>query len=685
MKLFLALLLLGLSALLLHAQRQAQDLNADWKFLKQDAAPDASTAGWESVHVPHTWNALDGQDGKKAEPQYKDGYYRGPGWYEKTFDAPPDWLGRRVFIRFEAAALVADVYLNGAPLGQHRGGFAAFTFELTPQLKVGASNELRVKVDNSHFPDVPPISGDFTVFGGLYRPVQLIITDPVSVTVQDFGGPGVYLTAKEITPQDAQVEVESKIENGLTTDAGVTVTTEIDDASGKSVATQDQAATIPAGQVESVKQTLTLGSPHLWNGRKDPYLYTARVRVTRNGRVVDEVTQPLGLRTAAVDPERGFLLNGEPYPLHGVNRHQEKRDKGWALSPQDEKDDIDMILDIGATCLRLAHYQQSEHIHQLCDEGGLVVWQEIPFVNEPAISDAFNDNARQQLTEEIRQGHNNPSLCFWSLFNEVNNSPKFPRAQPLLQILQPLAHELDPTRPTAGATCMPKDATLNSIPDVLGFNLYPGWYFADEMGKSIDERIAQNGDRVAAVTEYGAGGNPFQHQEGMPEMQKQSTGSFHPEEYQDLVHEADWKTLKNRQKIWGTFLWAMFDFASDGRDEGSNPGVNDKGLVTEDRQIKKDVFFFYRANWNPDPLVYIASRRMTPRKLATTEVKVYSNCDEVELLVNGESIGQAKPDEIKICRWPNVTLSPGLNKIEAVGTSGGGQIRDQCKWTLEPQ
>ncbi len=682
------------------AQRQTVDLPDGWKFIRQDAAPDAPlTDAWQNVNVPHCWNALDGQNGKAANPDLPEGYYRGPAWYARALDIPTAWKTRRVFIRFEAAFLVADVYLNGEHLGQHRGGFAAFCYELTPHLKFGAPNELRVRVDNSKNADIAPLSADFTMEGGIYRPVHLLVTDPTCITPLDFAGPGVYATPTKISADGADVEIETKLIGpapASQTQATGTfpsptakngrfsipqVHTEIRDPQGQVVQQGD------VGEIgETIKQHFHLARPHLWNGVKDPYVYTVNVKLVRDGEVFDEVTEPLGFRTVEVSQEKGFLLNGQPYPIHGVNRHQEKRDKGWALTPEDHADDLRMILEMGATAVRLAHYQQSAVVHDLADHDGLLLWQEIPLVNEITDSPAFTDNARQQLTEMIRQGYNHPSLMTWSLFNELYVH-KTPPPEPLITTLDQLARELDPTRMPTGVSATTKKPDLVRITPWIGFNIYPGWYggSTEDANKRADEGYqAAGASRPIAVTEYGAGANPAQHQEAPAEKPKPG-GPFHPEEYQAFVHERLWTQLHANPHVWGTFVWAMFDFAVDDRNEGSTPGINDKGLVTEDRKVRKDAYYFYKANWNPEPMVYLAARRSTPRRQAVTEVKVYANCPQVDLKVNGQSVGSAQPDETHVCRWPNVTLQPGSNRVEAAGRAPGGEaVSDHCEWTLNP-
>jgi len=669
------------------AQRETVPLHDGWKFIRQDVAQDAAVDSWESIGVPHTWNAKDGQTGKKANPDQPAGYYRGPGWYARELDIPAAWKGRRVFIRFEAASLVADVYLNGQHVGQHRGGFAAFCYELTPLVDFSGKNLLRVKVDNSKFEDVPPLSGDFTVDGGIYRPVGLIATDSTCITPLDYATSGVYLTQKSMDAQKAVVEVETKVSNTLTSAAPVTVQIDLANDTKQPLQTIRVDSKIDPAGTQSVKQTLTIPNPHPWNGRLDPYLYHVHVKVLRDGKTVDEVDENLGLRTVAIDQARKFLLNGKPYPIYGVNRHQELVDKGWALSPADHEADAQIILDMGTTAVRLAHYQQSDYFHDLCDRNGLLLWQEIPLVERVNGSDEFNANARQQLTEMIMQGYNHPSLALWGIYNELGaswNKEKGAPPEPLLQTLHDLAKKLDPSRPVVAASQSTNHMPMHAIPDWQAFNIYPGWYWGKpaDFAATIEKGVKELEGKITAISEYGAGANITQHDEG--EVKQPKAGSqHHPEEWQAHLHESEWAQAKDNEHLWGTFVWAMFDFASAGRNEGGTPGINDKGLVTHDHKVKKDTYYFYQANWAAKPMVYIASRRMTPRKLAVTDVKIYSNCPQVELRVNGKSQSNVSPDGVHVFLWSNIMLQPGKNVIEAVAIQDKQKVTDSCEWVLE--
>jgi beta-galactosidase len=663
--------------------RQDQLLGDGWKFIKDDAGLTAGTDAWENVTIPHTWNTKSADSGDHTgDPHFKFGYYRGACWYAKTLDIPATWQGKRVFIRFEAASLVARTYINGQLLGEHRGGFTGFCYELTPYLKYGGANELRVQVDNSHQDDIPPLSGDFNVDGGIYRPVHLIVTDPVCISPLNMASPGVYLTATSITDSSAEVEVKTLVSDGASAPADIKVTAQIADANGTVVATSTQPASAQSGTTTEVLSKVDVPSPHLWNGRKDPYLYTATISLVRGGDVADSISQPLGLRTVAISEDKGFLLNRQPYPIHGVNRHQDWGDQGWAATPANYDEDMQLMLDMGVTAIRLTHYPQSDTIHNLADHNGILLWNEVSLVNYISDSPAFAANAEQQLRELILQRYNHPSVAFWGLFNELDNQ-KGPKPDDLLQHLKSVVQELDSTRLIVAAADHYK-RSYNLIPDHTCFNIYPGWY--GRFG-TLDSAIAmaskEFGGKRIALSEYGAGSNTAQHEEG-PLTQPAPRGPYHPEEWQTYVHETDWAAIQDNPVFWGSFLWCMFDFQVAGRNEGGQPHLNDKGMVTQDRNTKKDSYFFYQANWTDKPMVHIASSRMTPRRLVQTGVEVFSNCGQVELTLNGKSLGTVQPDKVKVFRWPNVRLQSGANDVEAVATSGGNKVTDSCRWVLDP-
>ena len=749
-----AFISLSLSCVAL-AVREVIPLKADWSFIKEDVALIEPSAAWEKISVPHTWNALDGQTGpaqisdqqemlpvideatkredaaKRAaanlsnkkgisgtvpegkDPRTQNGYYRGVCWYEHQLEIPAEWKGKkRVFVRFEAAGTVAKIYINKTMIGEHRGGFTAFCYEVTDRLRYGGANELRVQVNNSYRDDLPPLSGDFNLYGGLYRPVQMIVTDKVCISPLDYASSGVYLTTKSLDPKEASVEVRSIVSNGNksgdfskqadktpgaagTEDPAqnedkengstpVMIETEIKDGEGKVVAKATTENLVPYETSVPVTQNLTISDPHQWNGRKDPYLYTATVSLHCNGKIIDQVSQQLGLRSASITREEGFLLNGNPYPVHGVCRHQDVRNKGWAVSSEDEQRDASIMKEMGVTAVRNAHYPQSENWHQINDREGVLLWDEVSLVNETRATRDFWHNSEEYLREMVHQLYNHPSVVWWGIFNELGNRP-MPPSDPELAHLQDVVKEIDPSRMVVAASCRP-GRSFNQIAEQMAFNHYPAWYHPSppsEMKTYIQQRFDEMGRRIA-ISEYGAGANISHHLEGVIK-QPDPRGPFHPEEYQAFCHEGEWAVMKDNPQLWGSFVWNMFDFAAKSRKEGNTPSLNDKGLVTHDRQFKKDAFYFYKANWNPEPMVYITSRRAVNRTLPTTEVKVYSNCPEVELTVNGKSLGTTKPGPTKIALWPKVELSPGENKLEVTAVSetpGTKPVHDSCTWNL---
>jgi beta-galactosidase len=452
------------------------------------------------------------------------------------------------------------------------------------------------------------------------------------------------------------------------------------DAKGKVIVHREKEITAVSSVTAPFALKVVVPKPHLWNGRKDPYLYRAVVELRSADRVLDSIEQPLGLRYYRIDNAKGFFLNGEPYHLHGVNRHQDRWNQGWAVSPADEEQDVALLKEIGATVVRCSHYQQSDHFVSLCDEAGILVWAELSQVDRVGADARFPETSRSQLLDLIRQNINHPSIFVWSLFNEIRPNNPDPHRMLLDQHL--LAKAEDPTRPTIAATCTEKLPQMNTIPDWLGWNIYPGWY-ADwgklsEFGKTIDDRRFTSREGALCISEYGAGANYLQHEDNP--RQPKNDGQWHPEEYQGIFHEAAWADLKARPFIWGTFVWCMFDFTSFWRKEGGVPGLNNKGLVSVDRKVKKDAFYFYKANWSDEPMVYLTSRRFTERTNAVTDVKVYSNAKTVELLLNGTSQGKRSKAVNGVFIWKGVQLQSGENKVEARAEKG---LTDECVWTLK--
>jgi beta-galactosidase len=653
-----------------------------WKFIRADVngadAVSFDDSKWTEVTLPHTWNDKDTIGGGN--------YYRGPGWYRIKLAIPQEAKNKRVFIRFEAASLVADVYFNGVHLGQHRGGFTAFCYELTPHIKWDGDNILAVRVDNSNFQDVPPLGGDFNIFGGIYRPVWLLIKNKVCITPLDYGSEGVYIKQIEVTKEKAIIDVVAKVSNGLDKPVSVNLLAACSNEDGAfNISRNFEAGTkIEAGATVTFSDRIRIKNPHLWNGRKDPFMYKILVDLLADMKKGDSLTIPFGFRFYEVDANKGFFLNGESYPLHGVNRHQDRPGKGWAISYADQEEDANLILEMGATCVRLAHYPHADYFYSLCDKKGLVLWTEIPLVNQVYDTPAFTENAKQQLTELIRQKYNHPSIFFWGLYNELGNSGRCDDPRPLLTELNAIAKQEDPTRLTTAASNDPikKWPGASTIEDLIAWNTYPGWYRAapDQMAKDIDKYKYDANGKLVGISEYGAGAGIKQHEQNMKKAPSPG-GKWHPEEWQSIVHEENYAAMEARPYLWGTFAWVMFDFSSAWRKEGDANGINDKGLITADRKTKKDAFYFYKAKWATEPFVYITSRRHTERTDPNTTVKIYSNCDSVELKVNGKSLG-SRTEKSRVFKWFDVRLRPGLNTVEATATIAGKAYSDKCEWTL---
>lgn len=652
-------------------------IDSDWRFQRGDVrgAEQAKfhDRGWQTLAIPHCWGWEDAQKGTN--------YYRGPGWYRRELAVTPQ-PGRRYFVRFEAAGSVADVYLNGKLLGQHRGAFGAFCFEITRQLSPSGTNLLALRVSNAPEGDIAPLSGDFPVYGGLYRPAHLIETDETCFALTDHASPGVAWLQTNVTAEAAQLSIIAQISNSTTNKAPLTFVARVLDAQSNEVARTEQPIVLAPRVTAPYHLALTVPQPHLWNGRKDPFLYRAVVELRSGDVVRDAVEQPLGLRSFYIDPDKGFFLNGEPYHLHGVNRHQERYNKGWALTEADQDEDMALIKEIGATVIRCAHYQHSDYFYGLCDKAGILVWAEIPQVDKLGSATNFAETSRNQLLDLIRQNINHPSIFTWSLFNELR--PNNPDPHRELQDLKIVANGEDPTRPTVAATCTGALPQMNKIPDLLGWNVYYGWYSDWGPLSGFDAVREQNRHDSRhggyAMSEYGAGANTLQH-EINPKKPKDN-GQWHPEEYQGIVHEAAWAQLKTAPYIWGTFVWTMFDFTSYWRHEGGVAGRNDKGLVTADRKVKKDTFYFYKANWSEEPVLYITSRRYTERTNAVTDVKIYSNAAKAELLLNGKTQGTRDNDGNAVLIWKDVKLAPGENTVEARADRAGQSLSDHCVWTL---
>lgn len=656
--------------------RSIESFNDNWKFCQCNGAGYQASgfndASWTSLSTPHTWNNMDGQDGGNN-------YVRGIGWYRKHFTIGAQHSGKKVFVRFQGVNMSTEVYVNGALAGSHVGGYSAFVFDIS-SLVNGSDNVIAVKVNNSDTIKAPPLEADFTFFGGIYRPVELLFTNSVHITPLDFGGPGFYITQDNVSASSAELYFKTFVKNASAISQAVHVDYTVLNAASAVVATQSVSTTLTAGQLATLESNTTLTNPTLWNGKTNPYLYSVKASVYVGANLVDEVIQPLGIRFFSVDVNTGFYLNGNSYRLKGVAHHEDYLDKGRAASNADRKKDLDILQEMGCNYIRLSHYQHGDYAYNYCDSNGLVTWTEIPLINRIDASATFTNNTRNQLKELIRQNYNHPSVLIWGLSNEITYKAG-PDPSALVQELSVLAKQEDSTRLTASAA-MHSERALNFYSDIYSCNVYNGWYYNtyNDFGTWATNQHSTYPAKGFGVSEYGAGANVTQHEPLNPAAPL-NYGPWHPEEYQALFHEAHWQQMLARPYLWSTSVWVGFDFASDGRNEGAQPGINDKGLITRDRQVKKDAFYYYKANWTTEPFVYITSRRFSVRYDSVLTAKIYSNCDSVKLKINSVQLA-TKTSTNAIFSWTSVALVRGLNTITSIGYKNGQPYYDTCYWTF---
>ena len=596
--------------------RTTINLNADWRFCKTAQVPAIFPADWERVDLPHTWNAVDGQDGGND-------YWRGTAAYCKHFARPDMPEDACCFLSFQGAAMTAEVFLNGKKLARHEGGYSTFRVDVTACLQ--EENLLCVTVDNSKNDRVYPQKADFTFYGGLYRDVDMIITPSQHFDLVKDGTPGI-----KVTPILKGSMAEVTVETWQNTDDPVTLT----------VAGETREAASPNGHSQAV---FTLDAPHLWDGVNDPFLYEVVASLPSG----DEIRTRFGVRSIAIDPDKGFLLNGRVYPLRGVSRHQDRAGLGNALTLKEHQEDMAFIQEIGANTVRLAHYQHAQEFYDLCDENGLIVWAEIPYITEHMPKG--RENTLTQMRELITQCYNHPSIVCWGLSNEVAVHGITDDLLENHRLLNDLCHRMDATRPTtmAHAFMLEHDSPLTNLPDIASYNLYFGWYLGElsQNNSFFDAYHAKYPDRVMGFSEYGADANPQFHA-SQPER-----GDY-TEEYQCVYHEHLLNCIERHPWLWATHVWNLFDFAADGRDEGGKKGVNQKGLVTMDRKLRKDAFYLYKAAWSKQPFVHLCGSRYAERAEDETEIKVYSNQPEVALTVDGKLIGKQTGSRVFTWRIP---------------------------------
>ncbi|HIV37389.1 MAG TPA: glycoside hydrolase family 2 protein [Candidatus Blautia stercorigallinarum] len=635
--------------------RNVINLNQDWKFIQQDAGlPESLPADWQTVQLPHSWNAIDGQDENGS-------YDRGKYWYAKTFETPKQPLpGGKVFVEILAAGQQATVYVNGTEVTYHEGGYSTFRADITSLCKEEGENLLVVACSNEYKDSVYPQSADFTFYGGLYRGVNLISVSEAHFDLEYYGGPGIQVTPKPCDCGGATFEIVTYVKN---TDENFTVLYSVLDAEGKEVASGCRPA-------DSTGITLYVPDAKKWD-IDSPYLYTVKAALQRRNETYDEISTRAGVRSFSCDPQKGFIINGKETPLRGVSRHQDMLYKGNALTKEDHYRDAELIKELGANTIRLAHYQHNQYFYDACDELGFIVWAEIPFISVFNKDPEAHQNCISQLKELIIQNYNHPSICFWGISNEILIGGISEKLVENHKELNALAKELDPTRLTtiAHVSMTPVESPMHHITDVESYNHYFGWYGGkmEDNGPWLDNFHKVHPDICLGLSEYGCEGIITYHGPN-PACKDYS------EEYQALYHEHMAKVLDERPWIWSSHVWNMFDFGCAARNEGGVAGRNNKGLMTIDRKTKKDSYYIYKAYWNKEPMVHLCGKRYAQRAGETTQIRVYSNLPTVTLYLNGEKVGEQTAEKVFVFE---VALADGFNTIVAEA----GDLKDTM--TLE--
>jgi beta-galactosidase len=675
--------------------RIRESIDAGWRYYEGSPPaaelPATADSTWRPVTLPHTWNAQDPFDDVE-------GYRRDVSWYRKHLAVDSTLRGKRLFLYFEGANQVATVFVNGTRVGEHRGGYTAFAFDVTSQLHAGGDNVIAVRVDNSHSPSIPPLSVGYALYGGIYRDVWLLATEPVHFDLTDHASSGVVVTTPAVSHASATTAVRGHVVNESPAQRSVNVVSTIFDHSGARLAQTAFALVLPAGGASDFSLALpAIARPRLWSP-EDPYLYTVRTEVRDGDTLLDRIDTPLGFRWYRFTADSGFFLNGARYALHGTNRHQDKAGIGSALSDDEHVRDMQWIKEMGANFVRLAHYPQDPAVLDAADRLGLLIWEEVPVVNYITVSPEFTATSEDMLRDMIRQHRNHPAVVMWGIMNEVflwseqgarigtqKDTAYMRHVRDFAVAMDSVAHGEDPTRPTTMATHASADydrAGVSTITDVLGVNMYSGWYggkFAD-FGTAIDNRHKRSPKTVFFISEYGA-------------EDDWRVNSLDPERFDFSgrwvlrFHESYLRQIEARPWLAGSAIWNEFDF-SQPETGGSIPHMNQKGMLTWDRQ-PKDVFFLYKANWNPEPMVYVATRGWLQRegtdatakpgagkRAVPQPVDVYSNLAQVELFANGVSLGRKRPDDVRHAEW-QVPFVDGDNVLEARGTRNGKPVTDR--------
>lgn len=636
--------------------RNYMKLETNWLFTKepQTDVPVTLNESWETVTLPHSWNRYDGQDGKAD-------FYRGKCWYVKELDLAGRKPAARVYVEVPAASSACEVYINGQKAVEHEGGYSLFRADITSYLK-DKENILSIMVNNEHQDQIYPQMADFTFYGGLYRGVNLIYVPETHFDLDYYGSQGLIVSSSITGEKQAKVTLHAYVENPGESDQVLFTIYDQD---------KKETAVISRPAEKDTAAEITLTDIHLWQGVEDPYLYGVEALLVRHNEVLDEVHTRHGFRKFSVDPQKGFYLNGVLTPLRGVSRHQDRLDLGNALTYKEHLEDAQLIRELGANTIRLAHYQHSQDFYDICDEMGFVIWAEIPFISSMNPLPAAHENCISQMKELIFQNYNHASICFWGISNEITiGGDSNPQLTENLKDLNRLVHELDPGRLStmAQVSQLSMEDEQNQITDVLSYNHYFGWYQGKmtDNEKWLDAFHAMHPGRALGISEYGCEGIITYHNDDP------KAGDY-SEEYQALYHEHMVKIINERPWLWATHIWNMFDFGCDARDEGGVAGRNNKGLVTLDRKVKKDIFYLYQSYWSKNPVLHICSKRYAKRAQDKITVKIYSNSPEVELFADGVLVEKKSADHVFV--FENVSLNDGFTTITA---KAGGLTDTTC-------
>lgn len=674
--------------------RTGEYINDSWRFSKCGAAQPGKLAspgfddnGWQEVSLPHTWNSADCTGTVDPAPECSEGYYRGAGCYRrKVFLSNEQYRGREVFIEFGGANTVTELYINGRKVGGHEGGYSAFGFNITKYVRVGTDNLFVAVVSNAASDYIAPICdcGDFSKMGGIYRPVRIVSTSRVHLSS--------FSPCVEVLDGSARVAAEIQLENNDAADARITVTAEVS-GEGAVLSAQEE-FTVSRGEIQPVALEMEIPEPHLWDGVRDPFLYTMKVSISVDGECVDSLSKQFGVRSFSFDREKGFFLNGNHIPLHGVNYHQDAPKGGWAMSQKQRERDYAMMRDMGCNAVRMAHYQHCEEEYALCDRLGLCVWTEIGIIGklcpgepaEPVLSPEFRESALSQLRELIDQTRSHPSVIMYGMSNEI-----YQMSDSIWELYCEMEKMISscPDKRAAVYADAQFWGKFRELPaDAVGYNRYFGWYkeagdverFGEWFDKAHDEQR-----RPLCVSEYGGGGAITQHKDNIDWLTEiDPNGERHYENYQSCLHERIWAQLSMRDYLWGKFVWCMFDFPSAGRKEGDTAGINDKGLCTRER-ITKDAYWFYRSVWSDSRTCRITEKRFRRRAALVPVVKAYANAVRVELFVNGESRGAGRNTDERLPTvfvWENVQLEQGRENSVTIRAeySDGSTLEDHASW-----